>query len=280
MNCSNLTPGVSKLSLTCQALFVGLCLAGSSGFLAAGPDPVWQNLSLTEAEVRQAVEVFNRAGSLLAKNGLTFFYHNHGFEFVPHGAGTLFDLLVTETKPDFVRFELDVFWAVHPGQDPVKLLQKQEFVDRADAMRERGACRPGSAGRRASMNSRKSQPESHLGVEVELTGRLKFAGLLVFDGTMEGDITGEGMLILGDHALIQGHINAASVVVRGRINGTITAADRIEIKSNAQLFGDITTRSLVIEEGAVFIGQTRLAASRAVKPPADSTPGGLRLGGK
>jgi len=36
----------------------------------------------------------------------------------------LFDLLVQETKPEFVTFEMDVFWTVHPGQDPVKLLKK------------------------------------------------------------------------------------------------------------------------------------------------------------
>ncbi len=60
----------------------------------------------------------------MAKAGLRFFYHNHGFEFVPHGEGTLFDTLVAETKPEYVSFEMDVFWTVHPGQDPVKLLQK------------------------------------------------------------------------------------------------------------------------------------------------------------
>ncbi len=36
----------------------------------------------------------------------------------------LFDLLMAETKPEAVSFEMDVFWTVHPGQDPVKLLQK------------------------------------------------------------------------------------------------------------------------------------------------------------
>ena len=43
---------------------------------------------------------------------------------MPHGEGTLFDLLMQETKPEFVSFEMDVFWTVHPGQDPVKLLKK------------------------------------------------------------------------------------------------------------------------------------------------------------
>ena len=77
-----------------------------------------------EKECRGAIEVFNRAGAILAKHGLKFFYHTHGYEFQPHGQGTLFDLLVTETKPENVSYEMDVFWVVHPGQDPVKLLGK------------------------------------------------------------------------------------------------------------------------------------------------------------
>jgi sugar phosphate isomerase/epimerase len=77
-----------------------------------------------EKTCREAIAVFNRAGEALAKHGLKFFYHTHGYEFQPHGGGTLFDLLMAETKPNFVRYEMDVFWIVHPGQDPVKLLQK------------------------------------------------------------------------------------------------------------------------------------------------------------
>ena len=75
-----------------------------------------------EKQCRGAIEVFNRAGAVLAKHGLKFFYHIHGYEFQPHGQGTLFDLLVAETKPEHVVYEMDVFWVVHPGQDPVKLL--------------------------------------------------------------------------------------------------------------------------------------------------------------
>jgi len=77
-----------------------------------------------EKSCREAAAVFNRAGEALAKHGLKFFYHIHGYEFRPHGAGTLFDLLMSETKPELVRYQMDVFWVVHPGQNPVKLLEK------------------------------------------------------------------------------------------------------------------------------------------------------------
>ena len=77
-----------------------------------------------EKTCREAATVFNRAGAALAKYGIKFFYHTHGYEFLPYRDGTLFDLLMAETNPEFVRIEMDVFWVVHPGQDPVKLLEK------------------------------------------------------------------------------------------------------------------------------------------------------------
>ena len=77
-----------------------------------------------EKTCREAAAVFNRAGEALAKHGLKFFYHTHGYEFLPYGNGTLFDLLMAETKPQFVHIQMDVFWIVHPGQDPVKLFEK------------------------------------------------------------------------------------------------------------------------------------------------------------
>jgi sugar phosphate isomerase/epimerase len=77
-----------------------------------------------EAACRAAIDVFNKAGEVLAKHGIKFFYHCHGFEFLPHGEGTFMDLLMRETNPMFVRFEMDTFWVVHPGHDPVKWLEK------------------------------------------------------------------------------------------------------------------------------------------------------------
>jgi sugar phosphate isomerase/epimerase len=77
-----------------------------------------------EKQCREAIAVFNKAGEILAKQGIKFFYHIHGYEFQPYNNGTLFDLLMAETKPKFVTYELDILWVVHPGQDPVALLNK------------------------------------------------------------------------------------------------------------------------------------------------------------
>ena len=75
-------------------------------------------------DAKRAASDFNKAGKLLLESGLYFCYHNHGYEFRPYGDGTLFDFLVQHTNPDYVSFELDLLWTLHPGADPVKLLEK------------------------------------------------------------------------------------------------------------------------------------------------------------
>jgi sugar phosphate isomerase/epimerase len=77
--------------------------------------------------VDKAAADFNKWGEELSKHGLKFFYHCHGYEFKPIAEGetkTWMDVLMEKTKPEFVAFEMDVFWVVHPGADPVKYLEK------------------------------------------------------------------------------------------------------------------------------------------------------------
>jgi sugar phosphate isomerase/epimerase len=78
----------------------------------------------TLADTEKAISVFEKAGKVLAAQGLSLCYHIHGYEFRPYEGGTLFDLMVKRLDPKFVNFEMDVFWVKHPGQDPVALLKK------------------------------------------------------------------------------------------------------------------------------------------------------------
>jgi sugar phosphate isomerase/epimerase len=77
-----------------------------------------------EQNAREAIEIFNAAGKKFKEAGIVFTYHCHGYEFGKFEDGTLFDLIVRETKPEFVSFELDVFWAQQGGADPAKLIEK------------------------------------------------------------------------------------------------------------------------------------------------------------
>ena len=127
------------------------------------------------------------------------------------------------------------------------------------------------------MNGTANTSKNVLTADVEIHGSLKFAGELTFEGKLEGDIASDGTLQLGDGAVINGNINVASVVVRGKITGNITAKDKIDIKTKTELFGDIRSSKLVIEEGITFVGKTEVnpnkVAPAAVPPqrPPEST---------
>jgi cytoskeletal protein CcmA (bactofilin family) len=110
-----------------------------------------------------------------------------------------------------------------------------------------------------------------LNSDVELTGSLKFSGELTFDGKLDGDISSEGVLTLGDNAVIRGNLNVNSVVVRGKVNGNVSAREKIEIKAKAELFGDIRAPRLVIEEGVTFVGKSEVNPNKAT-PAAPPTP--------
>lgn len=79
----------------------------------------------TLEQAKKAIDDFNRVGKILKEeHGLSFVYHNHGFEFEPYQNGTLYDLMMEQTDPRYVNFELDMLWAFFPGQDPAALLKK------------------------------------------------------------------------------------------------------------------------------------------------------------
>lgn len=81
----------------------------------------------TEEIAHEMAANFNKWGEACKAAGVRFGFHPHGLEFRPAAGGkgeTVFDILVRETKPELVSYQMDVFWAFHAGQDPVKLMNK------------------------------------------------------------------------------------------------------------------------------------------------------------
>ncbi len=78
----------------------------------------------TIEDAKKGVAVFNKAGEVLQKNGLSFGYHAHGYEFRPYEGGTLFDYIASNMDPRYANFQMDVFWIKQSGTDPVALLNK------------------------------------------------------------------------------------------------------------------------------------------------------------
>jgi sugar phosphate isomerase/epimerase len=78
----------------------------------------------SRADVDKAVPVFTAAGRAMRDAGLRFLYHAHGYEFQQGPDGTLFDALAKQTETGIVDFQMDIFWIVHGGGNPVELFAK------------------------------------------------------------------------------------------------------------------------------------------------------------
>lgn len=73
---------------------------------------------------RRVAAEFNRAGEEAAKAGITFAYHNHDFEFRPLGDTIGYDILLAECDPTLVQMQMDLFWIVKGGRDPLAYFAK------------------------------------------------------------------------------------------------------------------------------------------------------------
>ncbi len=75
-------------------------------------------------DYKRWAETFNRAGEMCRDNGIRLAYHNHDFEFLSLDGQVPFDILLSETDPALVDFEMDMFWVRKGGQDIVAILNK------------------------------------------------------------------------------------------------------------------------------------------------------------
>jgi cytoskeletal protein CcmA (bactofilin family) len=103
-----------------------------------------------------------------------------------------------------------------------------------------------------------------IGKSVQVRGEVRGSEDLVVDGFVEGTITLSGSrLTIGPTAKVQADVSARDVIVLGELNGNITAIGRVELRSGANLVGDIQASRLSIEENAGFSGKVDLVQSPA-----------------
>jgi cytoskeletal protein CcmA (bactofilin family) len=87
----------------------------------------------------------------------------------------------------------------------------------------------------------------------KVSGELHFEGAARIDGDLDGEVDGKEITI-GESAVATAQIRADSIVVSGKVNGDITAAQRVELRATAKVIGNITSPKLIVHEGAVFEG--------------------------
>ena len=105
-----------------------------------------------------------------------------------------------------------------------------------------------------------------IGKSVKVVGQIYSKEDLYVDGTVEGTLeASEHKLTIGPHGSIQAAVKAREVLVLGTITGNVEAFDRLEIRKDAKLLGDIRTARIVIEDGAYFKGSIDIIKPEPVK---------------
>ncbi len=85
------------------------------------------------------------------------------------------------------------------------------------------------------------------------------------EGAVKGKIETAESLTVGPSGVVEADVKAKSAIIGGKIIGNVIVDDRVELESNAMLMGDLTTRDLVINEGAVFHGNCSMENAKGEK---------------
>ena len=113
-----------------------------------------------------------------------------------------------------------------------------------------------------------------LGRDTVIEGTLQFKETIRIDGRIKGKlISSEGVVIIGENAVIDADIHVASAVIRGTITGRVEAKERIEIYAPAQVTGDICAPTIAIDSGVVFNGSCKMKGQERISgQPAGNLP--------
>jgi len=93
-----------------------------------------------------------------------------------------------------------------------------------------------------------------IGKDTIIDGTLDVKGALRVDGTVKGKIICSDCVTIGATGVVEAEIESNSSIVAGRMVGNIHATEKIELQAKCEMEGDLKTKSLVIEQGAVFCG--------------------------
>lgn len=98
-----------------------------------------------------------------------------------------------------------------------------------------------------------------VGKGVEFKGTISYSGTVRIDGYLDGEIHTDGMLLVGEDAIIQAKITAGTIVSKGKITGEIVAKECIKLQTPAVMNGNVKSPVLSMEDGVLFNGALEMA---------------------
>jgi len=112
---------------------------------------------------------------------------------------------------------------------------------------------------------------SIIGKGTNVEGTINIDGATRIDGTVTGKLIANDTVTIGPTGIVKAEIKARSIVVGGRVEGNLIASEKVELQAKSELIGDITSKSLLVEHGAIFHGSSKMKdsgpSSAPPKPP-------------
>jgi len=112
---------------------------------------------------------------------------------------------------------------------------------------------------------------SIIGPGMTIVGDCETDGTIRVEGTIEGSITAGKAVVIGKEGVVKGDVRTQDAVISGRLEGSLFAESRLELQATCQIDGEVHTRRMQLEEGAVLNGTVHMGAD-AAKHIAKSTP--------
>ena len=118
-----------------------------------------------------------------------------------------------------------------------------------------------------------------VGKGVEFKGTISYSGTVRIDGYLDGEIHTDGILLIGDDAVLQAKITAGTVVCKGKITGDIVVKEQVKLRAPAVVNGSVKTPLLSMEDGVLFNGNLEMAqpvSQTALQSVGMITPTGVK----
>jgi cytoskeletal protein CcmA (bactofilin family) len=154
--------------------------------------------------------------------------------------------------------------------------------EKQDAKRTEGASEEGAPPAAATSDGTEDII-AFVGKGVEFKGVISYSGTVRIDGYLDGEIHTDGVLLIGDEAVIQAKVTAGTIVCKGKITGDIAAKERVKLRAPAVFNGSMKTPMLSIEDGVLFNGGLEMTQGvrdgAALHPVTMATAPGVKLAG-
>jgi cytoskeletal protein CcmA (bactofilin family) len=111
-----------------------------------------------------------------------------------------------------------------------------------------------------------------IGKGTKIEGTVNIEGATRIDGTVNGKLIANDIVTVGSTGVVKAEIRARSIVIGGRVEGNLVAGEKVELQAKSELVGDITSKSLLVEHGAIFHGSSRMKDSISSPSPSPATP--------